>query len=214
MRTLLLDLAAPVAVHYVLHAAGADHVTALVAGAVPPLLHAVVTAVRRRRAEPVALVVLAASALSLLAGAVTGDARELLVRGAWISAPFSLLTLASLLRAQPLCFVVTRGMLPGRADAMDRRWGGDPGFRRAWRRITAVWGVAALADAAARIAMAATLPVAVVPALDTALSVVTVVLLQVPTHVLLHRAGAWQALFGRVSAGAVPVPTPAPPGPR
>jgi hypothetical protein len=57
--------------------------------------------------------------------------------------------------------------------------------------------VVLLADSGLRLLMAYTLPVPVVPALETTLSVVTIVLLQLPTHLLLRRAGAWQALFGR-----------------
>jgi hypothetical protein len=44
--------------------------------------------------------------------------------------------------------------------------------------------------------MAATLPVALVPALDTALSIAVVVALQPPTWFFLWRSGCWADLFG------------------
>ena len=196
-RTLTLDVAAPLAVFYLLHALGVADVPALLASAVPPLLHAVYTTVRERRADPIALAVLAATLLSLLAMlAGSGGPRELLARGAWLTAPFGLWTLASAWSRRPLCFVVTRSLLARRAEVMDRLWADNPRFRRAWRHITVVWGVVALADSAARIVMAATLPVAVVPALDTALSIATVLALQPPTWFFLYRSGTWLQLFG------------------
>lgn len=52
-----------------------------------------------------------------------------------------------------------------------------------------------LIDSGLRVLIAYTLPVPVVPALDTTLSVATIVVLQLPTHVLLRRSGAWHQLF-------------------
>jgi hypothetical protein len=60
----------------------------------------------------------------------------------------------------------------------------------------------AVADSAARIVMAATLPVALVPVLDSALSIAVVVALQPPTWFFLWRSGRWAEVFGR------PVRTP------
>jgi hypothetical protein len=197
-RVLLIDVGAPVAVFYLLHASGVGDVPALSASAVPPLLHAVVTAVRERRVEPIAVAVLVATVLSsLLALLGGGGPRELLARGAWLTAPFGLWMLASLWARRPMTFTVTRSLLAGRAAVMDRLWARDPRFRRAWRAITLVWGLTGLADSALRIAMAATLPVAVVPALDSALSTALIVVLQPPTWFFLWRSGRWNDLFGR-----------------
>jgi hypothetical protein len=198
VRTSALDVAAPLAVFYGLHAAGVGDVPALLASAVPPLLNAVLTAVRERRADPIALAVVAATLLSMLASLVgSGGPRELLARGVWLTAPFGLWLLASAFTRRPLCFAVTRSLLPNRAGVMDRLWETDTRFRRAWRSITVVWGAVSLADSAARLVMAWTLPVALVPALDTALTVATIVALQPPTWFFLYRSGRWNDLFGR-----------------
>ncbi|OZM77677.1 VC0807 family protein [Pseudonocardia sp. MH-G8] len=194
-RTLLLGLAAPLVAYYVLRAAGVPDVVALALGAVPPAVSAVLTAVRERRVEPVAVLVLAAVVLGLAATAITGDPRELLVRHAWLSLPFGLWLLVSLRGSRPFCFAATRTLLPHRAAALDELWTCDAAFRRAWRQITAVWAGGMLADTALRVLMASTLPVPVVPALDTALTVTTLLVLQVPTHLLLHRSGCWDLIF-------------------
>ena len=70
-----------------------------------------------------------------------------------------------------------------------------PRFRRIWRTCTVIWGTAILADAVARVLMAAALPVSVVPALGGALWPVTFVLLQVVTNVYFARAGLWRILI-------------------
>lgn len=200
-RVLLLDVAAPLAVFYGLHALGVGDVPALLASAVPPLGTAVATAVRERRVEPIAVAVLLATVLSLLATVVGGGGpRELLARTAWLTAPFGLWTLGSLFGARPLTYTVTRSLLAGRAAAMERLWETDARFRRAWRSVTVLWGVVSLLDSAARIAMAATLPVAAVPALDTALSIAVLVVLQPPTWLLLYRSGTWDRMFGRTGS--------------
>src|SRR6185312_8438606 len=125
----------------------------------------------------------------------SGGPRELLARGVWLTAPFGLWTLVSAFTRHPLCFAVTRSILPHKVQVMDRLWETSAPFRRAWRRITITWGAVSLADSALRLAMAWTLPVAVVPALDTVLTVVTIAVLQPPTWFFLRRAGVWAELF-------------------
>jgi hypothetical protein len=195
-RTLVLDIGAPLALFYGLRAAGAGDVPALVAGAVPPALNVLVTAVRERRIEALAIGVLLGTVLGAVGALLGGGPRELLARGAWFSAPAGLWTLATLRRPQPLCYEVTRAMMPRRAALMDRLWDTDERFRAAWRTITVCWGIATLADSGIRVVMAYTLPVALVPALDTVLTVVTIVVLQVPTHLLMRRTGHWRSVFG------------------
>jgi hypothetical protein len=198
VRTLALDVAAPLAVFYGLHAAGVGDVPALLASAVPPLLHAGYSGLRERRADPIGLAVLAATLLSLLATLLgSGGPRELLARGVWLTAPFGLWTLASAFTRHPLCFAVSRSVMPGKVEVMDRLWATDARFRRAWRTITIIWGAVSLADSALRLVMAYTLPVAWVPVLDTALTFATIVALQPPTLFCLWRAGVWNELFAR-----------------
>src|SRR5690606_26794931 len=99
-KALLLDVVAPLAVFYAVRAAGVPDVVALAAGAVPPAVSAVHTALRERRVEPVALLVLLTMVLGLAASLVTGDPRELLVRHAWLSLPFGLWLLVTLRRSR------------------------------------------------------------------------------------------------------------------
>ncbi|MEJ2888804.1 VC0807 family protein [Actinomycetospora aeridis] len=217
VATVLLDIVGPLVVYYALHALGVDDVVALAASALPPLAHLVVTGLRDRRLPPIAVLALIALVAGLVAALVAGSPRELLARDALISAPLGLWMLATLVHGRPFCFTATQSLLPHRAERMESLWTTDAAFRRVWRAITAAWGAVGLADSALRVVMAYTLPVPVVPALGTALGIVSVVLLQVPTHVLLRKAGYWSVMFpaaphsrGPRSARTAPVPSPGP----
>jgi hypothetical protein len=76
----------------------------------------------------------------------------------------------------------------------DDLWARLPRFRRIWRVCTVIWGTAILADSVIRIAMAATLPIGVIPALGGALWPVTFIALQVVTNVYFGRSGFWRIL--------------------
>lgn len=133
LQTLLVDVAAPLALFYGLHAAGVDDLTALVMGGAPPAIKTVVSVSRGCRVEPVALAVFVAMTVGTVASLITGDPRELLMRNALLSLPFGLWTLASLWLRRPLTFRVTQTLFPHRAALMEELWVADPRFRRAWR---------------------------------------------------------------------------------
>jgi hypothetical protein len=78
--------------------------------------------------------------------------------------------LASLLARTPLIFEATVRLMPqDQAQAWHRDWASNHVFRRIMRALTAAWGAAFLLDAAARVVMAYTLPIDVVPVASTAL---------------------------------------------
>jgi hypothetical protein len=125
---LVLDIAIPVALFYGLRAAGVSNVTALLISTVPALISSVASLVRQRRADLVGTAVIFSLVGSAVVAWLGGDARILLVRGAWISLPFAGVTLWSLRHPQPLCYTFTRAIMPRRAAIMDRLWDEDPRF--------------------------------------------------------------------------------------
>ena len=198
---LVVDIGLPLALFYGLKAIGVSDLTALLAGIVPGLISSAVSFARRRRTDLVGMAVVLSMLGSAIVGVLGGDARLLLVRNAWISLPFAGVTLWSLRHPQPLCYTVTRAMMPRRAAVMDRLWDENERFRHAWKWITILWGIAAVIDGVVRIVVSYTLPIDVVPALDPVITVVTIVVLQIPTHVLLRRSGTWHLVFApRVGA--------------
>ncbi len=190
LGTLLCDLAAPVGGYYLLRAFDVAPVWALTLSGLPPALRVLYLAVRHRRVDGMGVFVLLIVAVGLATTLLTGDARLQLVRGAWFSVLIGVWMLASLrIGRRPTTYQATLALLPGRAPALEARWADTPSFRRVWRVLTVAWGVGGLLHSAGSIAMAYTLPVDVVPGLDTALSIGSFVVLQVVTQVLLAREG-------------------------
>ncbi|WUJ70758.1 hypothetical protein OG809_37375 [Kribbella soli] len=192
---LIVDIAIPLAVFYGLKALGASDLTALLVGVIPGLISSAVSLVRNRRTDLVGMAVVLSMVLSTVVAVIGGDARLLLVRNAWISLPFAGITLWSLRHPRPLTYTVTQAMMPRRAPVMEQLWETNARFRDAWKWITIFWGIAAIIDAIARIVISYTLPIDVVPATDPIITVLTIVALQVPTHVLLRRTGTWHQVF-------------------
>ena len=198
---LVVDVAIPLALYYGLRALGVSNVTALLVGTVPNLIGAGVSFARGRRTDLLGAAVMISMVGSAVVAVVGGDARALLVRNAWISLPFAGLTLWSLRHPQPLCYTISRAMMPRRAAVMDRLWEENPRFRLAWRRITVMWGILSVVDAMVRVVASYTLPIDVVPATDPVITVVTIVALQIPTQVFLRRSGTWHEVFAPHRAG-------------
>jgi hypothetical protein len=205
---MIADIAAPIAVYYVLRAAGASVWLALAVGAIIPAVTATAGLLRRRRADMMGLLALATLAASAALSLATGSPRALLARDALITAAWAGYLYLSLLASRPATFVVSRPLLEGRrvydpatrgwvrpaARSWDELWQGLPRFRRIWRACTLIWGTAILVDAIIRVIMAYTLPVGLVPGLGGALWPVTFIALQVVTNVYFYRSGFWRIL--------------------
>ncbi|OLT49193.1 hypothetical protein BJF85_10020 [Saccharomonospora sp. CUA-673] len=170
---LLLDTAAPLAVFYGLRWAGVNPWLALLLGGAIPLATLVYRLVTERRITLPAVFTLTILIAGTALGLVTGDPRLLLARESYLTAIVGLWILGTLWASRPILLSATLPLLPEQtARAWEHDWEHDPTFRRVMRRMTAAWGGAFLLDAAARVVMAYTLPVDVVPALSAGFLVV------------------------------------------
>jgi hypothetical protein len=176
LTMLLRDVALPMALYYVLRSFDVDALWALLAGAVLPLLRTGYVLARHRRIDPVSAFVLAVLLVNGAVAVFSGDARLLLVRSAWITLPLGVVMLVSLLAGRrPLLFRAVCTLQPARAGDLERLWGVSAPFRQRWRSATLWWGAGCVLLACAVVVMAFTLPVDIVPILDTVLTVGTVV---------------------------------------
>jgi hypothetical protein len=195
------DIGAPIGVYYALHAAGASSLAALAAGAALPAAGSVWTVAIRRRADPVALVMLATFTASILVSVIAHSPRFLLAKDGLITGAWGLWFIATLWGARPAAYIFGRPLMEAlpiyTAGPWDVLWESEPGFRRIWRVSTVIWGTGLLVDAAIRLVMSYTLPVNVVPALSGALWPVTFVVIQVITNVYYELAGLNRMLGGR-----------------
>jgi intracellular septation protein A len=149
----IFDVAAPLVAYNVLRSAGLPAVTALLLSGVFPALGVTINAIRHRRLDVLGALVLAGIAVGTILGLVSHSARLLLVEGSVPTAIFGVACLGSLWARHPLMYSFAReftGPDTAKGQEMTRLWQYE-GYRRVFRVITAVWGVAFLLEAALRV---------------------------------------------------------------
>jgi intracellular septation protein A len=149
----IFDVAAPLVAYQFLRSAGMSAVTALLLSGVFPALHVIINVIRHRRLDVVGALVLAGIAVGTVLGLVSHNARLVLVEGSVPTAVFGVACLGSLWARHPLMFSFAReftGPDTAKAQEMTRLWQYE-GYRRVFRVITVVWGVAFLLEAALRV---------------------------------------------------------------
>jgi hypothetical protein len=149
----VFDVIGPLVAYSLLRSNGYSQVTALILSGVLPALGVVLAVVRHRRLDVLGALVLLGIAVGAVLGLATGNARLVLLEGSVPTAIFAVVCLASLWSSRPLIFRFALEFIgadtPKGRDFADR-WR-YAGFRRTFRVMTAVWGLAYLAEAAARI---------------------------------------------------------------
>jgi hypothetical protein len=149
----VFDIAGPLVAYSLLRSAGQSAVTALVLSGAFPALGVAAGLIRHRRADTIGVLVLAGIAVGTVLGLLSGDPRLVLVEGSVPTAVFGLLCLGSLWARRPLIYrfaIEFIGAETPKGRDFESLWQ-YPGFRHAFRLYTVVWGVAYLAEAAARI---------------------------------------------------------------
>jgi intracellular septation protein A len=149
----IFDIAAPLVTYQLLRSAGMTAVAALLLSGVFPALHVIINVIQHRRIDVVGALVLAGIAVGTVLGLVSHDAKLVLVEGSVPTAVFGVACLGSLWARHPLMFSFAReftGPDTARGQEMTRLWQYE-GYRRIFRVITIVWGVAFLLEAALRI---------------------------------------------------------------
>jgi len=187
-KIVVFDIAGPLVAYQMLRSAGLSSVSALVLSGVLPGVAVLGGLVRYQRLDAVGVLVLAGIAVGTVLGLLSGNARLVLVEGSVPTAVFGLLCLFSLRSRRPLIFrfaLEFMGPDTPRGRDFDGLWR-YPGFRHAFWLFTVVWGVAYLAEAAARIVIVET------TSTGTALAV---------SKVMPYAVGgilaAWMFLYGR-----------------
>lgn len=195
LLALVVDIALPIGLYYVLRTTGiGDHAALLVSSLIPGL-SLVSDLLRRRRPDGLSLfmtvMMLGSAAVSLL----IQDTRFLLAKDGWITAVAGLWFLGTVRGDRPLALIFSRLLLEGRIgphrESWDLLWERLPAFRRIWRVVTAIYGVGLLLDAAVRVVMAYTLPVEVVPGLGGVQYGLFLIMMQVAINLYLIPSGLY-----------------------
>lgn len=146
------DLAGPLALYWLLRAAGVREVSALILSGTLPALGVAVGIIRRRRVDAIGVLVLFGIVTGTVVGLVSHSARLVLLEGSVPTAVFGLACLGSLLAGRPLMFRIalqTIGVDTASGRDLQASWP-QPQVRHRFTVITLVWGITYLAEAAAR----------------------------------------------------------------
>jgi hypothetical protein len=118
---------------------------ALYASAIPPIVWSAAEFARSRRVDALSVIVLLGIALSIVAMALGGSPRTLLLRESLASGAIGMTFLLSLARARPLIFYLARATVAreqaGGAERFEAIWAQSPSLRHSLRRMTLAWGV-------------------------------------------------------------------------
>ncbi|WP_188296068.1 VC0807 family protein [Streptomyces sp. CBMA156] len=176
LRPLALDVAVPLAGYFLLHSAlGLSEFAALAWSSAFPAARTVLGLLRERTLNLWAALMLAVNLAGLALTFVTGDARLMIAKDGGLSGTVALAILVSALIGRPvmtpiLMPFITRGRRE-RAAAWQRlaegRAAGSRAFRRHERLFSGIWGTVLLAECAARVTGAFTLPVSTMAWLST-----------------------------------------------
>lgn len=201
LARLALGIGLPAGLFYLLRAEGVSDLIALAAGAALPALGALLTLLVRRRVDRISVFMAATMGLALLASALTGSPRFLLAKDGLVTGAWGIWFLVSARGQRPAALAFGRPLMePMRmfaAGSWDLLWDAEPKFRRIWRVASVIWGMGLVIDAAVRVVISYTLPVAAVPAIGSLLYPVTFVVLQIAGNVYFHRAGLYRLLGAR-----------------
>lgn len=173
---MLVEVIVPLALFYGLRGVGVGQWAALLISGAAPL---VVLAYRwgtSRRIEASSLFTLSILLAGTAIGLLTGDPRLLVARESYLTGIVGLWMIGTLWAPRPFILIATLPLLPGAtASSWEDGWAHDPVFKRVMRSMTLAWGCAFLIDAVARIVMAYTLPLDIVPLAGVALLVVLLI---------------------------------------
>ena len=153
----VFDIAGPLVAYNLLRSAGFGVVAALVLSGAFPAAKVIAGIIKHRRVDAVGALVLAGIAVGAILGLVSHNPKLVLDEGSVGTGVFGLLCLGSLARPEPLMYRLAMefiGPESGQGREFSNLWQYKE-FRHVFRVITAVWGIAYLAEAAARIVIVA-----------------------------------------------------------
>ncbi|MFI5775542.1 VC0807 family protein [Nocardia sp. NPDC051570] len=201
-RRMIRDIGLPLGGYYALHALGASTLVALSAGTVLSGAVLLTEIVRNRKIDLFAGVMLVGFLVGLGLTFLSGDARFMLAKDSVGTSLIGIAFLGSVVIGKPLIYVAAqRGLAasPDQAAAFEERYRARPGMRRAFRRLSVMWGVGLLAESALKVALIYQLPVDTMVWLSTVLTVAAIGGLTALNIALIRR---WRAAADRATISA------------
>jgi intracellular septation protein A len=164
LTPLIVDVGLPLGAFYLLSDGfGVATITALTVSSVPPAASALWTAVKKRKVNGLAGLMLVVNVVGILMSVITGDPRLMLAKDGAISSVIGIAVLLSVAAGRPLMSAAMKPMVvrgdSARLAAWDRLSATSGTFRRSEKSFSLVWGTALLTECVVRVVCAYTLPV-------------------------------------------------------
>ncbi|WP_354641635.1 VC0807 family protein [Kitasatospora camelliae] len=164
LAPLAVDVAAPIGAYYLAHTGlGLSLVASLAIGSAIPAVRTVAGLLKDRSLNALAGLMLVVNLVGIALSALTGDARLMIAKDGLVSSVIGGTMIVTALVGRPL---MTAGLRPflirgsaARAAAWERLAAGSDRFRRLERSFTLTWGTVLVAECAAKVVGAYTLPV-------------------------------------------------------
>jgi hypothetical protein len=175
VRDLAIDLGIPLGTYYLLRdGLGASLWLSLAVSSIGPAVRSVYAMVARHELNLLATLMVAVNAAGIVVSFLTGDPRAMIAKDSIVSSVVAFAILGSVVLRRPLMSAglkpfMTKGE-PRRAAAWDRLSAASPRFRRLELLFSTIWGLALLAECAARLVGAYTLPVTTMVWLGTVMT--------------------------------------------
>lgn len=159
---IVVNAVLPYVTYLLLTRYGVATVPALVAGAVFPATATVVGMIRSGRVEALGIIVLVATAASVVGALWFTSPYLVLAKGSLITGFLGLIFLASLAANRPLIYYAAlAGQDEATRQSADALWQAEPGYRHLMRRLTLVWGIAMIGEAGLRLMLIPFVPIAI-----------------------------------------------------
>ncbi|MGV9308972.1 VC0807 family protein [Nonomuraea sp. NPDC004354] len=189
VSVVLWDVAPMVAAYYAGRALGVGEYLAMLAASCVGLLRVGYVAVSKRRLDGFAAFTSSIFAIGLVLSLMTGDEKFILALKSVTTAVVGVIFLGTVIAGRPAAFAVAKRF--GAEDTetaarWDVLYAAEPRFRRVYVVMTLVWGVAMLAESAARLPLVYLLPTDVMVTVSTVMLLGTMALL-----------GLWSAWYGK-----------------
>lgn len=161
--------------YYGLRMAGTSEWVALLGGAAVAALRVVWVAVRNRRLNAFATVMVVVFGLGVLFAVIGGDVRFLLLKDSATTGAVGLTFLVTTAFRRPLTLAAIQSWQPRNAEAIAEMYDERPAARHGFRLSAVVWGIGLLVEALLRIPLVYLLSVDVVVGLSAVMMVGTLV---------------------------------------
>ena len=175
LRPLVIDVGIPLGTYYLLRDAfGVSLWLSLALSSIGPAVRAIAGLVAERKLNLLAVLMLAVNLAGIGISFLTGDPRAMIAKDSIVSSVIAFAILGSVALRRPLMSAglkpfMTRGE-PRRTAAWDRMSTASPRFRRLEMLFSTIWGLVLLAECAARLVGAYTLPVTTMVWLGTVMT--------------------------------------------